>query len=86
MKRGYSTEDVLNLRGTIPQRSMLAAHADKLWELLQKEEIVHCLGAGLAYAPADLIWCETAVPDLDEAQAFADAIHKEHPRRMLGLF
>ena len=46
VKRGYAAEDVVNLRGTIPHRSMLAAHgADKLWELLQAEPFVHCLGA-----------------------------------------
>ena len=40
---------------------------------------------GLAYAPyADLIWCETAVPDLDEAKQFADTIHREHPNQMLA--
>lgn len=40
---------------------------------------------GLAYAPyADLIWCETAVPDLNEAKTFADAIHKEYPDQMLA--
>ena len=40
---------------------------------------------GLAYAPyCDLIWCETGTPDLDEAQAFADAIHAEFPDKMLA--
>ena len=39
---------------------------------------------GLAYAPySDLIWCETSHPDLHEAQEFADAIHREHPNKML---
>ena len=43
------------------------------------------ISRGLAYAPyADLIWCETAVPDLDEAQAFADAIHEQYPDQMLA--
>ena len=46
VKRGYSAEDVVRLRGTIPHRSMLAAHgADKLWELLQTEPFINCLGA-----------------------------------------
>ena len=46
VKRGYSAEDVVKLRGTIPHRSLLAAHgADKLWELLQTEDFVNCLGA-----------------------------------------
>jgi len=40
---------------------------------------------GLAYAPyADLIWCETSTPDLEEARAFAEAIHDEHPEKMLA--
>jgi isocitrate lyase len=40
---------------------------------------------GLAYAPyADLIWCETAEPDLDEAEQFAEAVHAEFPERMLA--
>lgn len=40
---------------------------------------------GLAYAPyCDLIWCETAKPDLVEAQRFADAIHAEFPGKMLA--
>ena len=40
---------------------------------------------GLAYAPyCDLIWCETSTPDLDEARAFAEAIHAEFPGKMLA--
>jgi isocitrate lyase len=40
---------------------------------------------GLAYAPyADMIWCETATPDLDEARAFADGIRAEHPDTLLA--
>lgn len=43
------------------------------------------ISRGLAYAPyADLIWCETATPDLDEARQFADAIHAEFPGKMLA--
>lgn len=43
------------------------------------------IARGLAYAPyADLIWCETATPDLEEAQAFADAIHAKFPGKMLA--
>jgi isocitrate lyase len=43
------------------------------------------IARGLAYAPyADLIWCETAEPDLEEAEAFAKAIHAEFPERMLA--
>ena len=40
---------------------------------------------GLSYAPyADLVWCETSTPDLDEARRFADAIHAEFPDKMLA--
>jgi isocitrate/methylisocitrate lyase len=43
------------------------------------------IARGLAYAPyCDLIWCETAHPDLEEARRFADAIHAEHPGKMLA--
>ncbi|MDA1189329.1 MAG: isocitrate lyase [Chloroflexi bacterium] len=40
---------------------------------------------GLAYAPyADAIWCETSVPDLDEAWQFARGIHDKYPGKMLA--
>ncbi|WP_280540275.1 isocitrate lyase [Chromohalobacter sp. 11-W] len=43
------------------------------------------IARGLAYAPfADVIWCETAKPDLDEAKRFADAIHREYPDQLLA--
>jgi isocitrate lyase len=43
------------------------------------------IARGLSYAPyCDLIWCETAHPDLDEARRFADAIHAEYPGKMLA--
>ena len=43
------------------------------------------IARGLAYAPyADLIWCETSTPDLDQAAQFAEAIHAEHPGKMLA--
>ena len=43
------------------------------------------IARGLAYAPyCDMIWCETATPDLDEARAFAEAIHAEHPGKLLA--
>jgi isocitrate lyase len=43
------------------------------------------ISRGLAYAPyADLIWCETAEPNLDEAQRFADAIHEQFPGKLLA--
>ena len=39
----------------------------------------------LAYAPyADLLWMETSTPDLDEARAFAEAVHERFPGKMLA--
>ncbi|MGC1783966.1 MAG: isocitrate lyase [Acidobacteriaceae bacterium] len=43
------------------------------------------IARGLAYAPyADMIWCETSEPSIDEAQRFADAIHREFPGKLLA--
>jgi isocitrate lyase len=43
------------------------------------------IARGLAYAPyADLIWCETAEPNLDEAKRFAQAIHAKFPGKLLA--
>lgn len=47
--------------------------------------IEQAISRGLAYAPfADLIWCETSTPDLDEARRFAEAIRAEYPEKMLA--
>jgi isocitrate lyase len=38
-----------------------------------------------AYAPfADVLWFETSTPDLGEAKEFAQAIHEQHPRKLLA--
>lgn len=43
------------------------------------------IARGLAYAPyADLLWCETSTPDLDEAARFAEAIHERFPDKLLA--
>ena len=43
------------------------------------------ISRGLAYAPyADLIWCETSEPNLEEAQRFAEAIHEKFPNKLLA--
>ncbi len=40
---------------------------------------------GLAFAPyADMLWCETSTPDLDEARAFAEGIHAMYPDKLLA--
>ena len=47
--------------------------------------IDQAIARGLAYAPyTDLLWCETAVPDLDEARKFAEAVRKEYPEQLLA--
>ncbi len=47
--------------------------------------IGQAISRGLAYAPyADLIWCETSTPSLDEAKQFADAIHARFPGKLLA--
>ena len=43
------------------------------------------IARAISYAPhSDLIWCETATPDLDEARRFAEAVKAEHPDQMLA--
>ncbi|MFB9758342.1 MULTISPECIES: isocitrate lyase [Bacillaceae] len=43
------------------------------------------IARGLAYAPyADLIWCETSEPNLEDAKRFADAIHAKFPGKLLA--
>ncbi len=50
-----------------------------------KAGLDQAIARGLAYAPyADLIWCETARPDLDEAATFAEAIHARFPGKPLA--
>jgi len=43
------------------------------------------IARGLIYAPyADMIWCETSEPDIDEARRFAEAIHERFPGKLLA--
>jgi len=43
------------------------------------------IARGLAYCPyADMIWCETAKPDLKEARTFAEGIHRKFPGKLLS--
>ncbi len=50
-----------------------------------KAGIKQAIARGLAYAPyADLIWCETSHPSLEEAREFAEAIHEKFPGKMLA--
>lgn len=50
-----------------------------------KAGIDQAIARGLAYAPyADLIWCETSEPNIEEARRFADAIHEKYPNKLLA--
>ena len=43
------------------------------------------IARAIAYAPyADLIWCETSTPDINEAREFADGVHAKFPGKMLA--
>ena len=45
----------------------------------------YAIARSLAYAPyADLLWWETSDPDLGDARAFAEAIHREFPGKLLA--
>ena len=49
-----------------------------------KNGLDQAIDRGLSYAPyADLLWCETAKPNLEEAKRFADAIHAKYPGKLL---
>src|SRR5437899_5848661 len=50
-----------------------------------KDGVAAAIARARAYAPyADLLWFETAKPDLAEARQFAEAIHKEYPGKLLA--
>lgn len=50
-----------------------------------KGGVEYAIARGLAYAPwADVIWCETSRPDLDEAREFAEGIHARYPDKLLA--
>lgn len=49
------------------------------------EGLDQAIARGLAYAPyADMIWCETSEPNLEEAGRFAHAIHSQYPGKLLA--
>ncbi len=50
-----------------------------------KAGLDQAISRGLAYAPyADLLWCETSTPNLEDAKKFAEAIHKQFPGKLLA--
>jgi len=47
--------------------------------------IDQAISRGLSYAPyADVVWCETSEPNLEQAQRFAEAIHEKFPGKLLA--
>jgi isocitrate lyase len=45
----------------------------------------YAIARGLAYAPyADVVWCETSEPNIEEAREFAEAIHEKSPGKLLA--
>lgn len=47
--------------------------------------IDQAISRGLAYAPyADVVWCETSKPNIEQARRFADAIHAKFPGKLLA--
>ena len=50
-----------------------------------KAGLDQAIARGVAYAPyADLVWCETSKPDIDQARRFAEAVHKTYPGKLLA--
>ncbi|PFE05084.1 isocitrate lyase [Bacillus cereus] len=50
-----------------------------------KAGLDQAIARGLAYAPyADLVWCETSEPNLEDAKRFAEAIHEKYPGKLLA--
>lgn len=47
--------------------------------------VAYAVARARAYAPyADMLWCETSRPDLDEAREFAEGVHAEFPGKLLA--
>lgn len=43
------------------------------------------IARGISYAPyADMVWCETSEPNLEEAARFAEAVHAQFPGKLLA--
>jgi len=59
--------------------------AEGFYRLKEGTGLDHCIARGLAFAEhADLLWWETSHPDLADARAFAEAVHKQYPGKLLA--
>ncbi|MBL8008659.1 MAG: isocitrate lyase [Ignavibacteria bacterium] len=75
------------LTNDIDKRDRKFIHGERTFEGFYhiKGGMECAIARGLAYAPyADLIWCETAHPDIEEARTFAEAVHAKFPGKMLA--
>ncbi len=47
--------------------------------------IESAIARAVSYAPyAELLWCETSEPNLQEAKQFAEGVHRKYPNKMLA--
>jgi isocitrate lyase len=59
--------------------------AEGFFRLKEGTGLKHCIARGLAFAEcADLLWWETSHPDLEEARAFAEGVHKKYPGKLMA--
>jgi isocitrate lyase len=50
-----------------------------------KAGLDQAIARALAYAPyADMVWCETSEPNIEDARRFAAAIHEQYPGKLLA--
>ena len=50
-----------------------------------KGGVEYAIARAIAYAPyADVLWCETSTPDLEEAKQFAEGVHRKYPGKLLA--
>jgi isocitrate lyase len=59
--------------------------AEGFYRLKNGTGLAHCIKRGLSFARyADLLWWETSTPNLEHARAFAEAIRREFPEKMMA--
>ncbi|MGD9844715.1 MAG: isocitrate lyase [Variibacter sp.] len=59
--------------------------AEGFYRLKNGTGLAHCIKRGLSFARyADLLWWETSTPNLEHARAFAEAIRREFPDKMMA--
>jgi isocitrate lyase len=75
------------LRSDVDERDAAFATGERTAEGFYRvtDGLEPVIARSLAYAPyADVLWFETSTPDLGEAREFAQAIHEQHPGKLLA--